>query len=83
MIIDALLAAEKHLKIAERIKDPRKFLHLTDAILLRIEESVDEPVGPKRLFIFSEVLTAAIGPRNISLHHQANQEATVVYLRRP
>lgn len=44
MIIDALLKAEKHLKTAERIEDPQKYLHLTDNIMEFIEQSSD-PVG--------------------------------------
>jgi hypothetical protein len=43
MIVDALLLAEPHLKIAERIRDPKKFLYLTDSIMDRIQEST-EPV---------------------------------------
>lgn len=41
MIVDALLAAEPHLKIAEQIFDPKKFLYLTDDIVQRIESSED------------------------------------------
>jgi HD superfamily phosphohydrolase len=44
MIIDALLAAEPHMQIARRIRDPKKFLYLTDSIMDRIQES-EEPVG--------------------------------------
>jgi hypothetical protein len=44
MIVDALLLAEPHLKIAERIRDPKKFLYLTDSIMDRIQEST-EPVS--------------------------------------
>jgi hypothetical protein len=43
MIIDALLAAEPYMHIAQRIFDPKKFLYLTDSIMDRIEEST-EPV---------------------------------------
>lgn len=43
MIIDALLKAEPHMKIAERIYNPRQFLRLTDSIMDRIQES-EEPV---------------------------------------
>jgi hypothetical protein len=43
MLIDALLAAEPHLKIAERINDPKQFLHLTDSIMEDIERST-QPV---------------------------------------
>jgi hypothetical protein len=41
MIVDALLLAEPHLKIAERIRDPKKFLYLTDSIMDRIQESTE------------------------------------------
>ena len=81
MIIDALVAAEKHMKIAERIKDPKKFLHLTDTILLQIEQSVDEPVSAYLLLTVSRALTRALGPRTISLNHQAHQKATIIHLR--
>lgn len=39
MIIDGLLAAEPYMKIAERICDPKRFLHLTDNIKDEIEAS--------------------------------------------
>ena len=41
MIIDGLLKAEPHLKIAERVLDPKKYLHLTDDIMPFIEASED------------------------------------------
>ncbi|KAI0030397.1 hypothetical protein K488DRAFT_35067, partial [Vararia minispora EC-137] len=37
MLIDAVLAAEPTLKIAEQIKDPERYVHLTDNIKARIE----------------------------------------------
>jgi len=43
MIIDGLLAAEPHMKMAERTFDAHKFLYLTDDILSRIQSS-EEPV---------------------------------------
>jgi hypothetical protein len=43
MLIDALLAAEPHLHIAERVFDPEKFVFLNDSIMNRIESSL-EPV---------------------------------------
>ena len=43
MIIDALLSAEPHLKIAKRVFEPEKYLHLTDNIMPFIEAST-EPV---------------------------------------
>jgi hypothetical protein len=41
MIIDGLKKAESYMKIADRIEDPKKFLHLTDDIMGRIESSED------------------------------------------
>ena len=37
MIIDAILAAEPYMKIAEQIEDPKKYMFLTDDIKLRIQ----------------------------------------------
>jgi deoxynucleoside triphosphate triphosphohydrolase SAMHD1 len=37
MIIDAILAAEPHMKIAEQIADPKRYMWLTDDIKLRIQ----------------------------------------------
>lgn len=37
MIIDGLLAAEPILKIAERVFQPDRYLHLTDDIMPQIE----------------------------------------------
>ncbi|KAL4246513.1 hypothetical protein ABKN59_008642 [Abortiporus biennis] len=48
MIIDALLAAEPHLKIAEQIYDPKRFLHLTDAIMPMIEASLSPELETAR-----------------------------------
>jgi len=48
MIIDALIAAEPHLHIAEQVFDPDRYLHLTDDIMTRIEASTD----PVRAFPF-------------------------------
>ena len=41
MLIDALKAAEPVMKIANLIHDPKKYVHLTDNIKARIEESDD------------------------------------------
>lgn len=41
MIIDALLAADSHMKIAEQVDKPEKYVHLTDDIMLTIERSTD------------------------------------------
>jgi len=43
MIVDALLSADPYMKIVERIFDPKKYLHLTDDIMARIQSS-EEPV---------------------------------------
>ena len=43
MIIDALKAAEPKLRIAGQIKDPKRYVFLTDDIMARIE-STDHPV---------------------------------------
>jgi hypothetical protein len=45
MIVDALVLAEPHLKIADRVLIPKKFLYLTDDLMPRIEAS-EEPVRP-------------------------------------
>lgn len=39
MIVDALLKADQFMKISSRIHDPKKFMHLTDDILLEVERS--------------------------------------------
>ncbi|KAF8518890.1 hypothetical protein JB92DRAFT_3087920 [Gautieria morchelliformis] len=39
MIVDALLKADPYLKLAERINDPKRFMHLDDSILLEVERS--------------------------------------------
>ena len=41
MIVDALLIADPHLDIANRIFEPENFLHLTDAIMPFIEATSD------------------------------------------
>lgn len=43
MIVDALLAAEPFLKIAEQVNKPEKYVYLTDDIMPTIERST-EPV---------------------------------------
>ncbi|KAJ7062807.1 HD-domain/PDEase-like protein [Mycena amicta] len=48
MIIDALKLAEPFLKIAEQIDIPRKYLHLTDDIMTRIEASEDPELEESR-----------------------------------
>ncbi|KAF8954102.1 hypothetical protein BDZ97DRAFT_1928819 [Flammula alnicola] len=48
MIIDALIAAEPALHIAESVFSPEKFLHLTDNIMARIEASEDPELAESR-----------------------------------
>ena len=43
MITDALILAEPYLKISDQIRDPNKYLYLTDHIMSQIEMS-DIPV---------------------------------------
>ncbi|VDB84659.1 unnamed protein product [Peniophora sp. CBMAI 1063] len=51
MLIDAVMAAEPYLKIAEQISDPKRYLHLTDNIMPRIQESTeDELAEARRIF---------------------------------
>lgn len=52
MIVDAMLAAEPHLKIASNIGDPKKYLGLTDDIRTEIQRS-QAPVSAYVLRIFS------------------------------
>ncbi|PPQ80277.1 hypothetical protein CVT26_008850 [Gymnopilus dilepis] len=56
MIIDGLLKAEPHLKIAERVLDPKKYLHLTDDIMPFIEASEDPQLAESRA-IFDRIRT--------------------------
>ncbi|KAJ7039439.1 hypothetical protein C8F04DRAFT_949938 [Mycena alexandri] len=48
MIVDALILADPHLKIADRIEIPQKFLYLTDDIKPRIESSEDPELEASR-----------------------------------
>ena len=48
MIVDALLAAEPHMNFARDIFNPKRYLHLTDDIRIRIEASE----APVRLILF-------------------------------
>ena len=54
MIVDALLEAEPHMKIAERIFDPKRFVWLTDGILTEIQASTS-PVSTSFPFVSSLV----------------------------
>ncbi|KAI0062281.1 HD-domain/PDEase-like protein [Artomyces pyxidatus] len=51
MLIDAIMAAESHLKIADRISDPKKYLGLTDDIMTLIEHSEDPELEESRRII--------------------------------
>ena len=52
MIVDGLLAAEPHMKMAERTFDAHKYLYLTDDIISRIQSS-EEPVRyTSSVFVF-------------------------------
>lgn len=42
MIVDALLAADKHLKISDSIYDPEEYMYLTDSIISDIEKSKND-----------------------------------------
>ena len=41
MIIDTLLLAKPYLKIADQIRDPTRYLYLTDDIMSRLEMNRD------------------------------------------
>ncbi|KAF8436802.1 hypothetical protein L210DRAFT_979380 [Boletus edulis BED1] len=51
MVIDALLAAEPFLKIADLVENPKRYVFLTDNLLNRIEESTEEELEPARAII--------------------------------
>ncbi|ESK91486.1 hd phosphohydrolase domain-containing protein [Moniliophthora roreri MCA 2997] len=42
MIIDALLLADPIMKISDSVFDPKRYVHLTDSVMERIEESEDK-----------------------------------------
>ncbi|KAK7046019.1 hypothetical protein VNI00_007014 [Paramarasmius palmivorus] len=46
MFIDALLLADPFLKISDSVFNPKRYVHLTDSIMERIEESEDERLAP-------------------------------------
>lgn len=52
MIVDTLIAAEPHMKIAKRIFDRERYLFLTDDILTQIEAST-APVCLYSLIMYS------------------------------
>ncbi|KAG9309841.1 hypothetical protein JVU11DRAFT_1149 [Chiua virens] len=51
MVIDALLAAEPHLKIANLVVDPKRYVFLTDDLLSKIEESTEEELELARAIV--------------------------------
>ncbi|KAJ3573732.1 hypothetical protein NP233_g2239 [Leucocoprinus birnbaumii] len=51
MIIDALLAAEPYLRVAERVFDPEKFIFLNDSILNHIECSIGPELARSRAIV--------------------------------
>ncbi|KAI0337332.1 HD-domain PDEase-like protein [Trametopsis cervina] len=48
MLIDALLAAEPYMKIANQIDDPQRFLYLTDDIKARVQMSTEPELAEAR-----------------------------------
>ncbi|TDL18439.1 HD-domain/PDEase-like protein [Rickenella mellea] len=56
MIVDALMLAEPTMKIAEQIMDPRRYVYLTDDIMLEIEKSEQPELAPARA-IFDRIRT--------------------------
>ncbi|EIW81777.1 HD-domain PDEase-like protein [Coniophora puteana RWD-64-598 SS2] len=48
MIVDALLAAEPHMRLAERAANPEKYLYLTDDVLCQVEASESPELAPAR-----------------------------------
>jgi hypothetical protein len=51
MIIDALLAAESYMKIADQVDDPNKYVFLTDDIMPTIEKSTN-PVCTTTVYFY-------------------------------
>ncbi|KAH7927042.1 HD-domain/PDEase-like protein [Leucogyrophana mollusca] len=51
MVIDALLAAEPTMKIAENVDKPKRYVFLTDDILSRIESTDDDALEESRAII--------------------------------
>ena len=63
MIIDALKAAEPKLRIAGQIKDPKRYVFLTDDIMARIESSDDPVSAYPFLYSFTNFLNCLEGSR--------------------
>ncbi|KAJ8584183.1 HD-domain/PDEase-like protein [Rhizopogon salebrosus TDB-379] len=51
MLVDVLLIAQKHMKFADYIDIPRKYLHLTDDLLNRIDMTESKELAPARKII--------------------------------
>lgn len=51
MLMDVLLIAQKHMKFAEYIDVPKKYLHLTDDLFHRINMTESEELAPARKII--------------------------------
>ncbi|KAF8812642.1 HD-domain/PDEase-like protein [Phlegmacium glaucopus] len=56
MIIDALLSADPHLNIANRVFEPERYLHLTDTIMPLIEATTEPELAQARA-IFDRIRT--------------------------
>lgn len=54
MMLDGLLSANQHLRFAEHVKDPSKYLHLNDSLMLRIESS-EQPELEEAKAIFKRI----------------------------
>lgn len=51
MVMDALLAAEPHLKLANLVDKPDRYVFLTDNLLNKIQESTEKELEPARAII--------------------------------
>jgi hypothetical protein len=80
MIVDALLLAEPHLKIAERIRDPKKFLYLTDSIMDRIQESTEPVRSP--FVLLPKAFTSVVFDIDIDAPRLQELEASRALFRR-
>lgn len=52
MLIDAVLAAEPYLKIAEQIENPKQYVYLTDDIKLRIQSTTEPELQKARDLLY-------------------------------
>ncbi|KAL0948970.1 hypothetical protein HGRIS_009072 [Hohenbuehelia grisea] len=80
MIIDALLKADPVLHIASRVEDVKKFLHLTDDIMPRIEADDNPALAPAQE-IFARIrkrdLYKCVDFKNIQWDHHGAFKAAV------